>query len=82
MPMTDTNIAAIQIDATTYIVLHPEASYDLEIRRQHAASSYSVGKMNYKYHHDTFASFVFKIFPEITLLEIHNLQKAINRYIP
>ncbi|MFD1319224.1 hypothetical protein [Loigolactobacillus zhaoyuanensis] len=82
MPLTDTPIEAIPINLDTYIVLHPEASYDLEVRRQQATSSYTVGKMNYKYHHDTFASFVFKIFPEITLLDIHNLQKKINRYIP
>lgn len=82
MPITDTHIEAIPITTDTYIVLHPEASYDLEVRRQQADTSYTIGKMNYKYHHDTFASFVFKIFPEITLLDIHNLQKAINHYIP
>ncbi|MFC6171539.1 hypothetical protein [Loigolactobacillus jiayinensis] len=82
MPITDTNIEAIPLSTDTYIILHPEANYDLEVCRQATTSTYTIGKMNYKYHHDTFASFVFKLFPEITLLEIHNLQKVINRYIP
>ncbi|KRM95207.1 hypothetical protein [Loigolactobacillus rennini] len=81
MPTTNTDMTTIPVNADTYLVLRPEASYDLEVRRRHANTSYSIGKMNYKYHHDTFASFIFKIFPQINMLEIHDLQKAINQYL-
>ncbi|QGG60892.1 hypothetical protein [Loigolactobacillus bifermentans] len=74
---------SIYLTADTYIVVHPEADFDLEVRKQPTdQAAYTMGKMNYKYHHDAFASFIFKIFPKINLLEIHDLQKALNHFIP
>ncbi|WP_125982710.1 hypothetical protein [Loigolactobacillus iwatensis] len=84
MMKSETTPNAIYITATIYINLVPGATYDLEVLEKQAApqSTRSIGKMNYKYHHDNFASFIFRIFPRITMLEIHNLQKEINRFIP
>ncbi|TLF39728.1 hypothetical protein FEI15_07210 [Lacticaseibacillus zeae] len=71
----------VWINKHTYISIVKNADYNLEVweitaeNRQHR-----MARMNYKYHRDNFAGFIYRLFPQIDLIQIHNIQKKINPY--
>lgn len=71
----------VWINQHTYISIVKNADYNLEVweitdeNRQHR-----MARMNYKYHRDNFAGFIYRLFPQIDLIQIHNIQKKINPY--
>nr|WP_263849557.1 hypothetical protein [Lacticaseibacillus camelliae] len=36
--------------------------------------------MDYKFHRDTFAGFIYRLMPSVNLVQIHDLQKQINPF--
>lgn len=71
----------VWLDDHRYITLIPAALYNLEVweitgnDKQHR-----MGRMDYKFHRDTFAGFIYRLCPSINLVQIHDLQKQINPY--
>ncbi|WP_225049300.1 hypothetical protein [Lacticaseibacillus kribbianus] len=71
----------VWLDDTKFISLIPDAAYNLEVweitkeDRRHR-----MARMDYKFHRDTFAGFIYRLIPTIDLVKIHDLQKRINPY--
>ena len=72
----------IAINDCAYIKILPNMKYNLEVWQQPADNGYShrIGRMDYKYHRDSFAGFIYRLFPQIDMIQIHNLQKQINPF--
>lgn len=71
----------IAINDATFITVIPSAVYNLEVweyvdgQREHR-----MGRMDYKFNRDSFAGFIYRLFPGVDFVKIHNLQKQINPY--
>lgn len=71
----------VRLDDQRYIVLVPDAAYNLEVWEEpESAAPHRMGRMDYKYHRDTFAGFIYRLIPGINFVQIHDLQKQINPY--
>lgn len=63
-----------------YITLNLSRTDNLQVWRVTGDSREAVGAMNYKFHRDGFASFIYHLLPSIDLLQIHRVQKRLNPY--
>lgn len=73
--------SVVALDDRCYITVLPDAAYNLEVWEKHPeGQDQRMGRMDYKFHRDTFASFIYRLVPAIDLVQIHNLQKQINPY--
>ncbi len=71
----------VWLNDNCYITLVPDAPYNLEVwERDDADHEQRLGRMDYKFHRDTFASFIYRLLPKIDLLQIHAIQKHLNPY--
>ncbi|WP_125702190.1 hypothetical protein [Lacticaseibacillus daqingensis] len=71
----------VWLDKTKYISVIPDAAYNLEVWEITAADRrHRMARMDYKFHRDTFAGFIYRLIPSINLVQIHDLQKKINPY--
>ncbi|WP_155287569.1 hypothetical protein [Lacticaseibacillus zhaodongensis] len=73
--------AHINIDDSSFINVIPGATYNVEVweyvddHRPHR-----MGRMDYKFNRDSFAGFIYRLFPGIDFVQIHELQKRINPF--
>lgn len=71
----------INIDETTFINVIPSATYNVEVweyvedHRPHR-----MGRMDYKFNRDSFPGFIYRLFPGIDFVQIHELQKRLNPF--
>ncbi|MFD1392710.1 hypothetical protein ACFQ3L_03780 [Lacticaseibacillus jixianensis] len=70
----------VALDDQRYITLLPDAEYNLEVWENQDGRPHRMGRMDYKFHRDTFAGFIYRLMPTINLVQIHDLQKQINPY--
>lgn len=71
----------VWLDDHKYITLIPDATYNLEVwELTDKTHQHRMGRMDYKFHRDTFASFIYRLVPAINLLQIHDIQKKINPF--
>ena len=77
------NHCEITINEHAYIKILPDTQYNLEVWKQPTTTKQSqrIGRMDYKYHRDAFAGFIYRLFPQIDMIQIHNLQKQINPFL-
>lgn len=82
MLLTSTYDTQIMINDNAYIKILPKMEYNLEVWQHPKDNNYShrIGRMDYKYHRDSFAGFIYRLFPQIDMIQIHNLQKQINPF--
>ncbi|MFD1430424.1 MULTISPECIES: hypothetical protein [Lacticaseibacillus] len=68
-------------DHNAYISLIPDAQYNLEVWQINSDTHQKrMGRMDYKFHRDTFAAFIYRLFPHIDLMQIHEIQKQLNPF--
>ncbi|WP_461214688.1 hypothetical protein [Lacticaseibacillus sp. GG6-2] len=71
----------VWLNDNCYITLVPDAPYNLEVwERDDNDHEQRLGRMDYKFHRDTFAGFIYRLLPKIDLLQIHAIQKRLNPY--
>ncbi|MCI1986214.1 MAG: hypothetical protein LKJ69_03930 [Lactobacillus sp.] len=71
----------VWLDDRFYITINPNALYNLEVWQRDAdAHEQRLGRMDYKFHRDTFAGFIYRLLPKIDLLQIHEIQKQLNPF--
>ena len=70
----------VALDDHKYITLIPDAEYNLEVWEKIEGRAHRMGSMDYKFHRDTFAGFIYRLMPSVNLVQIHDLQKQINPY--
>ncbi|MCG4282373.1 hypothetical protein [Lacticaseibacillus saniviri] len=78
--LDQTKLNQIWIDESTYITIIPDAAYNLEVWENTSGRDHRMARMDYKYHRDTFAGFIYRLCPDINLLQIHKIQKQINPF--
>lgn len=78
--LDQTKLNQIWIDESTYITIIPDATYNLEVWENTSGRDHRMARMDYKYHRDTFAGFIYRLCPDINLLQIHKIQKQINPF--
>ncbi|KRM71706.1 hypothetical protein FC34_GL001363 [Lacticaseibacillus brantae DSM 23927] len=75
-----TKLNQIWINDHIYIAILPESAYNLEVWENTTGKIHRMARMDYKYHRDTFAGFIYRLCPDINLMQIHSLQKQINPF--
>ncbi|MFD1485051.1 hypothetical protein ACFQ5J_07390 [Lacticaseibacillus baoqingensis] len=71
----------VWLDDHFYITIIPNAPYNLEVwQHDPDAQDQRLGRMDYKFHRDTFAGFIYRLLPKIDLLQIHAIQKQLNPF--
>lgn len=71
----------VWLNDNCYITLVPDAAYNLEVWERDANDhDQRLGRMDYKFHRDAFAGFIYRLLPKIDLLQIHAIQKRLNPY--
>lgn len=73
--------AHITVDDTTFINVIPSATYNVEVWEYvDGHRPHRMGRMDYKFNRDSFPGFIYRMFPGIDFVQIHNLQKRINPF--
>ncbi|MCX2455807.1 hypothetical protein [Lacticaseibacillus nasuensis] len=63
-----------------YITLTPGQQTSLQVWRVAGDKRERIGAMDYKFHRDGFASFIYRLLPTVDLMQIHQVQKRLNPY--
>jgi hypothetical protein len=73
--------ARIDINDSTFITVVPSAVYNLEVWEYvDGHRPHRMGRMDYKFNRDSFAGFIYRLFPSVDFVKIHDLQKQINPF--
>lgn len=72
----------VAVNSSTFITISPQHTYNLEVWEyaDDGTKLHRMGRMDYKFRRDTFAGFLYRLFPDIDFIKIHALQKQINPF--